>query len=150
MVCKKCYYNNDENATFCAECGEKLETEVIVQNTSENINTQDTKQSDNSGSQYKELNNYSPASAIAALIVSISCCSNIPGVVFAILALIEGDKVKPAINKGDLKTAKLNYEQYKKWTKFSWISLIIWDVLIAIIYIIRWLFVVFYLTMELV
>ena len=28
MVCKKCYYNNDENAKFCIKCGEKLEPEV--------------------------------------------------------------------------------------------------------------------------
>ena len=37
MVCKKCYYNNDENAKFCVKCGEKLEPEIKVQNT-ENYN----------------------------------------------------------------------------------------------------------------
>lgn len=28
MVCKKCYYNNDENTKFCIKCGEKLEPEA--------------------------------------------------------------------------------------------------------------------------
>ena len=48
--------------------------------------------------------NYSPASAIAALIFSILCCSSIPGIVFAILALVEGGKINPANMQGNIRS----------------------------------------------
>ena len=50
-----------------------------------------------------DIINYSPASAIAALILSILCCSSIPGIVFAILALVEGGKIKPANIQGNIR-----------------------------------------------
>ena len=134
MVCKKCYYNNDENAKFCVKCGEKLEPEIKVQNT-ENYNNAQSNVQNNNYVQYNEVINYSPASAIAALIVSILCCSSIPGIVFAILALVEGGKIKPAKNQGNVQAAKFSLEQYKKWAKYAWISVAIWDIVIALIYI---------------
>ena len=134
MVCKKCYYNNDENAKFCVKCGEKLEPEIKVQNT-ENYNNAQSNVQNNNYVHYNEVINYSPASAIAALIVSVLCCSSIPGIVFAILALVEGGKIKPAQNQGNVQAAKFSLEQYKKWAKYAWISVVIWDIVIALIYI---------------
>lgn len=143
MVCKKCYYNNEENAKFCVKCGEKLEPEVKEQitqsNNTQTNNTQSNVQSNNYV-QYDETINYSPAGAIAALIVSILCCSSIPGIIFAILALVEGGKIKPAKNQGNIQVAKLNFENYKKWTKYAWISTVIWNVGIILIYILYFAF----------
>ena len=134
MVCKKCYYNNDENAKFCTKCGEKLEeVRGNVQNT--NVNNTSYNNQNNS-----EIINYSPASAIVALIISILCCGSIPGIVFAILALVEGGKINPAKMQGNFEAAKYSLEQYKKWTKFSWISVIVWAIVIALIYVLYFVF----------
>ena len=135
MDCKKCYYNNDENAKFCVKCGEKLEPEVVVQNIQSNNDSQSSNVQNNSYVSNNEIINYSPASAIAALIVSILCCGSIPGIVFSILALVEGGKIKPTTNQGNSEGAKYSLEQYKKWTKYAWISIVIWCLVIALIYI---------------
>lgn len=143
MVCKNCYYNNDENAKFCVKCGAKIEPEVIVQNSSYNNtqnNTQNTQNNVNHETQNNVIN-YSPASAIVALIFSILCCNSIPGIVFAILALVEGGKIKPALINGNIQLAKLSLEQYKKWTKYAWISTVIWDVVIVLLYILWFVFI---------
>lgn len=148
MVCKNCYYNNDQNAKFCVKCGAELKPEGVVQNTStyNNANTQNNVQSNvqsnvNYGFQNSEVINYSPASAIVALIFSILCCNSIPGIVFAILALVEGGKIKPASNSGNIQAAKSSLEQYKKWTKYAWISTVIWDVVICLLYVLYIVFI---------
>ena len=155
MVCKKCYYNNDKDAKFCAECGEKLEQDFIAENITENVNTkskdiqnntvnvsiqndtqnnnvnenvQKNSQNNNYGTNYNEIINYSPSGAIVSLIFSILCCTNLAGIVFSILALDEGGKIKKARNQGDIQKAKSSFEQYKKWTKFAWISILVWFV----------------------
>ena len=145
MVCKKCYYNNDENAKFCIKCGEKLEPEVSKVNTQ---NSNSNNQNINYNSKNVTVNtpdnnviNYSSASAIAALILSILCCSSIPGIVFAILALVEGGKINTAIIQGNMEAAKYSFEQSKKWTKYAWISMVIWAVVIGLIYVLYFAFI---------
>ena len=134
MVCKNCYYNNESNSKFCVKCGAELEPEVVAQNTSNN-NPQRNTNNVNYVNQNNETINYSSASAIIALIASILCCSNILGIVFSVLALVEGGKIKPAKNQGNVQAAKFSLEQYKKWAKYAWISVAIWDIVIALIYI---------------
>lgn len=151
MVCKNCYYNNEENAKFCVKCGAELKPEVISQNTSYNneytqnntqSNAQNTQYNVNYGVQNNEVINYSPASAIVVLIISIFCCNSIPGIIFAILALVEGGKIKPASINGNMQVAKLSLEKYKKWTKYAWISTIIWDIVISLIWILYFVFII--------
>lgn len=137
MVCKNCYYNNESDSKFCVKCGAELQPEVVVQNTS-NTNTNNV----NYGNQYNETVNYSPASAIIALIISMLCCSNIIGLVFSILALVEGGKINPAVLSGNIGVAKASLEQYKKWTKYAWISTVIWAVVIILIYVLYFVFII--------
>lgn len=136
MVCKNCYYNNEGNSKFCVKCGAKLEPEVIVQNTSyNNVGNMNSAFSGN------EIVNYSPASAIIALVVSLCCCSNIFGIIFSILALVEGGKVNPFIQTGNIQSAKASLAQYKKWTKYAWISTAIWAGVIILIYVLYFIFI---------
>lgn len=97
MVCNNCYYNNDDNARFCVKCGAKFKQEVIVKN---NV--------DNKSNKINCLNNekiqYSPAGAIVALILSLMCCSNIVGIVFAILSLVEGAKINSLVQIGNIRS----------------------------------------------
>lgn len=54
------------------------------------------------------------------------------GIVFAILSLEEGSKVKKFVNQMEMQAANTSIEQTKKWNKYSWISIII-SVIIEII-----------------
>lgn len=143
MVCKNCYYNNESDSRFCVKCGAELQPEIVNKANSNN-NTQGNVYNNNVnyGSQNNETVNYSPASAIIALIVSLLCCSNVVGIVFSILALVEGGKINPAILTGNINLAKLSLEQYKKWTKYAWISVVIWAVVIILIYVIYFVFII--------
>ena len=97
MVCNNCYYNNDDDSKFCVKCGTKLKQKVIIQN---NVN--------NKYDKVNYLNNetikYSPAGAIVALILSFMCCSNIAGIVFAILSLVEGAKTNSLVQIGNIRS----------------------------------------------
>lgn len=136
MVCKNCYYNNEGNSKFCVKCGAQLEPEVVVQNTSYN-----NAGNINYGASSNETVNYSPASAIVALVMSVLCCSNVFGLVFSILALVEGGKINPFIQTGNIEAAKASNAQYKKWTKYAWISMAIWAGVIILIYVLYFAFV---------
>ena len=136
MVCNKCYYDNESNARFCVKCGEKLQPEIISQNSSNVKNTNNV-----------EIN-YSPANAIVALIVSICCCSSIPGIVFAILSLVEGGKINPNLCNGNIEVARINYEQSKKWAKYAWISTAIWAAFIILLYVLYFVFIIGLVTLS--
>ena len=140
MVCKNCYYNNESNSKFCVKCGAELEPEVVAQNTSNN-NPQRNTNNVNYVNQNNETINYSSASAIIALIASILCCSNILGIVFSVLALVEGGKINPAVLNGNILAAKASLEQYKKWVKYAWISVVVWAVLAVVIYVLYFVFI---------
>ena len=141
MICKNCYYNNESDSKFCVKCGAELQPEVVVQNNS-NSNTQNNVNNVNYGNQNNETVNYSPASAIIALVVSLLCCSNVVGLVFAILALVEGGKINPAVLSGNIAAAKASLEQYKKWVKYAWISVAIWAVVVILLYVLYFVFVI--------
>lgn len=147
MVCKNCYYNNESNSRFCVKCGAELQPEVVVQNTSynnarNNVSNTNYTNNVNYGNQSNETVNYSAASAIIALIVSLLCCSNVVGIVFSILALVEGGKINPAVLSGNIGVAKASLEQYKKWTKYAWISVAIWTVAVILIYVLYIVFII--------
>lgn len=144
MVCNKCYYDNESNARFCVKCGEKLQPEIISQNSSNVKNTNNVN--------YKNQNNveikYSPANAIVVLILSICCCSSIPGIIFAILSLVEGGKINPNLCSGNIEAARISYEQSKKWTKYAWISMAIWAAVIILLYVLYFVFIIGLVTLS--
>lgn len=147
MVCNKCYYNNDDNSMFCVKCGEKLDgTSANNTQTVQNVQAQN-----NNGNTYNNNTNvnnmgnvptYNMANAIVALVVSLCCCSNIIGIVFAILSIVEGSKVSQLVRFGDMASANASLVQAKKWVKYAWISLAIWVAAIIIFYIVYLVFVV--------
>ena len=117
MFCKNCGSENEDNVKFCNKCGKSLaaEAEIVVQDTA---NT--------SGDSIPE---YNSGSAIAALIVSIFCCGGIIGIIFAILSLVEGGKVKTFVANGNIDAANASLADAKKWNKYAWIGIAIFMVL---------------------
>lgn len=143
MICNKCYYNNDDNSMFCVKCGEKLEEKSKVQ--TQNSQVQNTNSVNyNNNVNVNNMGNvptYNMANAIVALVVSLCCCSNIIGIVFAILSIVEGSKVSQFVRFGDIASASASLNQAKKWVKYAWISLAIWAGVIIIFYIIYFVFI---------
>lgn len=143
MICNRCYYNNDENSVFCVKCGEKLEekNKVEIQNsqvqTTNNVNYNNNVNTNNMGN----VPTYNIANAIVALVISLCCCSNIIGIVFAILSIVEGSKVSQFVRFGDMASANASLIQAKKWVKYAWISLAIWVGVIIAFYIIYFVFI---------
>ena len=138
MICNKCYYNNDEGASFCVKCGAPLNN--TVQNNINQYNNQQNNLNQNNANVYN-VPTYNMANAIVALVICLCCCSNIIGVVFAILSLVEGSKVSQFVNFGDMASANISLNQAKKWVKYAWISLAIWVVAIIVIYVLYFAFI---------
>lgn len=137
MICNKCYYNNDDNSMFCIKCGEKLkDTSTNVVNNNQQA-TQNVSAQNNMGNVPK----YNSASAIVALIASFLCCTNVIGIVFAVLSLIEGSKVSQFVQFGDMISANNSLVQAKKWVKYAWIATGIVAVLAVIFYIVYFVFI---------
>lgn len=143
MICNRCYYNNDDNSMFCVKCGEKLEENskmqkqnLQVQNTTNNVNPNNA-----NVNSIENVPTYNMANAIIALVVSLCCCSNIIGIVFAILSIVEGSKVSQFVRFGDIVSANASLEQAKKWVKYAWISLAIWVAVIIMFYIVYFVFI---------
>lgn len=132
MICNRCYYNNEDNSVFCVKCGEKLEEKKKVQ-----IQNSQVQNTNNMGN----VPTYNIANAIVALVISLSCCSNIIGIVFAILSIVEGSKVSQFVRFGDMASANASLIQAKKWVKYAWISLAIWVGVIIVFYIIYFVFI---------
>lgn len=129
MICKNCNSYNDDGTKFCKTCGASLEEPQFVNQNNVNANT-------NYASSTTYTNNaapvpeYKPASAIIAIVVSVLCCGGIIGLIFAILSLVEGSKVKSFVQQGNIQLANASLEQAKKWNKFSWIAIVICAVLV--------------------
>lgn len=148
MICNKCYYNNDQGASFCVKCGEPLNN--VAPNNTNQYNNQQNNINPNYSNGYNGVNvpTYNVANAIVALVISLCCCSNIIGVVFAILSLVEGSKVSQFVRFGDMVSANNSLDQAKKWVKYSWISIAIWAAVIAIIYVLYFVFIFFIAIMS--
>lgn len=111
MICKNCNMNNSLEAKFCTNCGQKLEEpQPIIQN---NMN--------NSNNMNANIPVYNSASAIIALILSVLCCGGQLGLIFSILSLVEGSKVKQFVSQGNIQAANMSLDQAKKWDTIAWI-----------------------------
>lgn len=75
---------------------------------------------------------YKPTVAIIQIIVSFLCCGGIIGAIFAILGLVEGNKVKDFVAQGNMEAAKASLEQANKWSKYAWIAIAICMVLVVL------------------
>ena len=144
MICNRCYYNNDDNSMFCVKCGEKLEEKSKVKTPNAQMqNTNNTNYNNNVNvNNMGNVPTYNMANAIVALVVSLCCCSNIIGVIFAILSIVEGSKVSQFARFGDIASANASLVRAKKWVKYAWISLAIWVSVIIIFYIVYFVFII--------
>lgn len=75
---------------------------------------------------------YKPTVAIIQIVISFLCCGGIIGAVFAILGLVEGNKVKGFVQQGNIEAANASLEQANKWSKYSWIAIAICMVLVLL------------------
>lgn len=131
MICKKCNSNNDDGAKFCRVCGASLEQPQSANQSNKNVYTNNTNNviyTNNSG----VVPVYKPVSAIIAIVVSVLCCGGIFGLIFAILSLVEGSKVKNYVQQGDLQSANASLAQAKKWNMISWIVIAVFMVIMLI------------------
>ena len=94
---------------------------------------------------------YKSTTAIIQIVLSFLCCGGIIGAVFAILALVEGSKVKTFVQEGNMQAAYTSLDQANKWTKLAWIFIAISMAIIAIIaivYVIYFVFILGVITLD--
>lgn len=115
MKCSYCGAENSENAKFCTSCGKRIDEKYEIKE-----------------KQPEVIPEYSTASAICAIIVSVICCVGWLGIIFAILSLCDGSNVKTLVNCGKYEEAKIKLDQANKWSKISWI-IIAFSIVISII-----------------
>lgn len=125
MICKNCNTNNAEGAKFCVGCGAALETAQPVNNAQNYQGAPNY----NAGA---TVPTYNMTPAIIATVVSVLCCGGVIGLIFSILSLVEGSKVKNYVAQGDIVNANNSLETAKKWNKYAWIAIAICEVLVVL------------------
>lgn len=140
MFCPNCGSLNDDQSKFCQNCGRKLITdsnnESYVQNASnvqQNVPVyQNLQANQNNGyinnqvnGSYANVPTFSSAHSIALMIISMLCCGNVLALIFAILSLVEGNKVAQLVASGNVNAARVSKEQSSKWLRMSYIFLAI-------------------------
>lgn len=136
MYCHNCGTLNEDNQEFCQNCNTKLKNEEIkLEEVKEEVKVQEvkTEQTNNSS----DIPTFSSGHAIFLIIFSALCCGGIIGAVFAILALIEGNKVKDYVAAGNLEMARKAKKDSDKWIKATYIT---WAV-VAVLLILYFVFV---------
>lgn len=141
MKCEKCGCENLENALYCKNCGSEIKNSV--ENAGGNLDfdpIQDrTKGSSNAQQGNPVVQNVNDSSlefndktAILAIVVSMLCCGNWLALIFAILGLVEGNKVKDFVSRGDNVTARDTLEKANKYIKISFIVMAVLGVLVVL------------------
>ena len=132
MYCPNCGSENNENEEICKYCKVSLKpnnttekVEVVNQNNN-NVNNNDN-----------EDLSFSQGYSIFLIIFSVLCCGGIIGAVFAILSLIEGNKIKDYLATGNIEMAREAKKNSKKWIKATYIT---WGV-VAILLVLYFVFV---------
>lgn len=140
MICQNCNRENRDDSKFCEGCGATLIKEEVVQDVPvqepdpiqytqpqpqpfQNVEPEMAQnQTNNTNNTTGEpIPEYNPASAIMAIVVSVLCCTGMIGIIFAILSLVEGSKVKTFVQAGNISAAKASLADAKKWNKIAWI-----------------------------
>lgn len=137
MKCERCNSENLENAVFCSSCGEKLQEnkaeEVIVENVEVASNQEEPIQEvivervePSKEKEEKTSNDDTPVfnqvPSIVMIIIGFLCCGGPLGIIFPILSLVEGDKVKDYVSKQKISEAKVALKKSKMWLKVSYIA----------------------------
>lgn len=122
MFCSKCGTENDNGSKYCKNCGNLLE------NVSENNNPVNNY---TSNVYTEDVPTFSPVHSIILLLFALFCCGGgIIGMIFPILSLVEGDKVKELVAKGDINGARIAKKNSDKWIRATYITLAIIALLI--------------------
>lgn len=124
MFCSNCGTENDNDSKYCRNCGNILEK---VPNNYTNVNNY------NNNYNSEDVPVFNPTHSIILLIFALFCCGGgLIGMIFPILSLIEGDKVKDLVSKGDIQGAKIAKKNSDKWIKATYITLSILALLIIL------------------
>lgn len=127
MICKNCNANNADGAKFCVGCGMPLDGGAQPVNN----NTQNYQAAPNYNAA-AAVPTYNMTPAIIAIVVSVLCCGGPIGLIFSILSLVEGNKVKNFVAQGDMANANNSLATAKKWNKFAWIAIAVCAVLVVL------------------
>lgn len=114
MFCSNCGNQIDSDSKVCSRCGVSVsnDTNPIQVNNSGNINNE-------------EIPTFSPTHSIILLVFCVLCCGGVVGAVFAILSLVEGNKVKEYVRNGNIEEAKIAKKNSTKWIKATYITCVI-------------------------
>lgn len=128
MFCSKCGSLNDDSNKYCQSCGESLVSESNESSSRPN------------SSVYNDLNlqmpTFSSGHSIFLIVFSLLCCGGIVGVIFAIMSLVEGNKVNDYAANGDLENALICKKNSDKWIKATYITWAVVAVLLILYFII--------------
>lgn len=131
MFCQKCGSSNDDTSKFCQSCGANLQPtssvneQVVANNFNNNSN--------------RQMPTFSSGHSIFLIIFSLLCCGGVVGVIFAVLSLVEGNKVNEYAANGDYENALRCKNASNKWIKATYIT---WAVVAALV-LIYFLFIFF-------
>lgn len=143
MFCRNCGALNDDNEEFCKSCNTKLENEKENEKEKEKekveevkpeveiVNEVKTEQNNNTS----DIPTFNSGHAIFLIIFSVLCCGGLISAVFAILALIEGNKINDYVAAGNLEMARKAKKDSDKWIKATYISWAIIGVLIILYFV---------------
>lgn len=127
MYCSNCGTSNDQSNKFCQNCGAALgeNSDQNVQMPQNNYN-QNTNENNNMN---QPMPSFSSGHSIFLIIFSFLCCGGIIGAIFAILSLVEGNKVNDYAAAGDYNNAVKCKKASEKWIKATYIT---WAIVAAL------------------
>lgn len=111
MFCSNCGNQIDSDSKVCSHCGVSVSSNIdpIKENNGKNVN-------------YKDIPTFSPAHSIILIIFCLLCCGGVVGVVFAVLSLVEGNKVNDYVKNGNIEEARIAKNKSTKWIKATYIT----------------------------
>lgn len=111
MFCSNCGNQIDSDSKVCSHCGVGVsnDTNPVQVNNSGNVNNGD-------------IPTFSPAHSIFLIVFCILCCGGVVGVIFAVLSLVEGNKVNDYVKNGNIEEAKIAKKKANRWIKATYIT----------------------------
>lgn len=140
MFCSNCGNQIDSDSKVCSHCGVSVvsNSNPIQVNNNGNVNSAYV---NNSNVNNGDIPTFSPAHSIFLIVFCILCCGGIIGVVFAILSLVEGNKVNDYVKNGNIEEAKIAKNKSTKWIKATYITCAV----VAAVTLVLWIIYFFFL-----